>query len=126
MGTQSGESGSAATAVASPSVGADAHADHESAASASHERRQTHEKEAVERTGTSGARKADARSLGQPASARVVGAAGQDESEDRGANHSCRARSEEATRRVAADDPSWCGPAHGTGLRVDHRNSGAI
>src|SRR5215813_456203 len=78
MGTQSGESGSAATTVAPASAGADAHTDHESAASASHERRQTHEKEAVERTGTSVARKAGARSLGQPASARVVGAAEQE------------------------------------------------
>src|SRR5215472_5819868 len=41
LGTQSGESGSAATTVAPASAGADTHADHESAASSSHERRQT-------------------------------------------------------------------------------------
>ena len=65
-------------------------------------------------------------SLGQPAPARVVGTAGRDESEDRGVNQSCRARSEEATRRAAADDPSRRRSAHGTRLRVDHRNSRAV
>ena len=38
LGTESGESGSAATAVASPSVSADAYKDHESTSSVSHER----------------------------------------------------------------------------------------
>jgi transposase len=66
------------------------------------------------------------RSLGQPAPARVVGAAGLDESEDRGVNRSRRARSEEATRRAATDDPSWRRPDHGTRLRIDHRNSCAL
>ena len=48
LGTESGESGSAATAVASPSVSADAYQDHESTSSVGHERRPTLEEKAVE------------------------------------------------------------------------------
>ena len=36
----------------------------------------------------------------------------------------CRAGSQEAARGRATDDASWCGPADGTRLGVDHRNSG--
>src|SRR5712692_12009816 len=81
LGTRSGESGSATTAVAPASVGADAHADHESAAGVGHERRQALEEKAVERTGASRVGEVGVGSLGQPATARVVGAAGPDQSD---------------------------------------------
>ena len=77
-----GESGSATTAVAPASVGADAHADHESAAGAGHERRLSLEEKTIQRTGTSAVREARVSSLGQSAPARVVGVAGPHESDD--------------------------------------------
>src|ERR1700688_4137323 len=64
------------------SVGADAHADHESAAGAGAERGLSLEEKAVQRTGTSAVREALVSSLGQSTSARVVGAAGPHESDD--------------------------------------------
>ncbi len=50
LGTESGESRSAATAVAPASLGADAHADHESVAGVGHERGLSLEEKAVQRT----------------------------------------------------------------------------
>ena len=126
LGTQCGESGSAATVVASASLGADAHADDESAASTGHERRPAAEEKAVERTRTSGIRKAPLSFLGQPASARSAGAAGPAESNDRGINRSGRGGSQEVARGTAADDASGGRTADGAGLRVDHRNSQAV
>src|SRR6187549_2096258 len=67
LGTESRESGSAATAVASASVGADAHANHESVAGLSDERRQTLEEQAVERTGPGTVRETSIGFLGYPA-----------------------------------------------------------
>jgi transposase len=49
-----------------------------------------------------------------------------DESYHRGVNRSRRARSREAARGGAADDASWCGPAHGPGLCADRRNSDSV
>src|SRR5215472_8333299 len=50
LGTESGESGSAATALAPTSAGADAHADPESAAGAGNERRLALEEKTLQRT----------------------------------------------------------------------------
>ena len=65
LDTESGESGSAATALAPASAGADADTNHELAAGRSDERRLSLEEKTVQREGTSPARKASARSLGQ-------------------------------------------------------------
>jgi hypothetical protein len=67
------ESGSATTAVAPPSVGADAHPDHESAACASDERGLLLEEETIQRKRTSGVRETLVGTLGQSPPARVVG-----------------------------------------------------
>src|SRR5215471_2499348 len=75
LGTKSGESRSAATAVASASFGADAHANHESVASPGDERGQALEEKVVERTGPSAVRETSVGILGQPA-ARVAGTTG--------------------------------------------------
>src|SRR6202790_4339710 len=82
LGTQSGESGSATTVVAPASVGADAHADHESVAGVGHERGLSLEEKIVQRKRKSTVREAHVGSLGQSTSARVVGVAGPYESDD--------------------------------------------
>jgi len=79
-GCQIRKSGSATAVVAPASVGADAHANHESTAGAGHERRLSLEEEAVQRTRTSAVREALVGSLGQSAAARVVGVTGPYES----------------------------------------------
>jgi transposase len=56
----------------------------------------------------------------------LLGTAGPPESNDRGVNRSRRAGSQEATCSTATDDPPRCWFAYGTGLRVDHRNSGTV
>src|SRR5690349_2456631 len=81
LGTRSGESGSTATVVAPSSVGADAHADHESVAGVGDERRLSLEEKTIQRTRTSTARETVVGSLGQSAPARVVGVAGPHESD---------------------------------------------
>ena len=67
--------------MAPASVGTNAHADHESTAGAGDERRLSLEEKAVQRTGASAVREALVGSLGQSASARVVGAVGPPESD---------------------------------------------
>src|ERR1700730_6540479 len=126
LGTRSGESGSAPTVVASTSLGADAHADHESTASVGDERGLSLEEKAIQRTGANTARETRVGSLGQSTPARVVGAAGPHESHDRGTNCSRRAGSQETSGGGAADDASWRGAADGPRLCVDHRNSDAV
>src|SRR6266849_10569540 len=86
LGTESGKSRCASTALAPASAGADAHADHESAAGSGHERGPALEIQAVEQTGTSRTGKARVGSLGQSAPTGVVGTAGPDESDHRGVN----------------------------------------
>ena len=61
---ESGESGSATTVVAPASLGADAHADHESIAGVGDERRLSLEEKTVQRTRASAAREAGVSSLG--------------------------------------------------------------
>ena len=62
--------------VAPASLGADAHADHESVARLGHERGLSRQEKTVQRTGTSTVREARARSLGQSTPTRVAGVAG--------------------------------------------------
>src|ERR1700731_3603909 len=88
LGTESGESGSTAVAVASPSAGSDADTDHESNAGHRHERRETLEEEAVERARSVRAGEIPVSSLGQPTPARLDGIAGPLEPHHRGINHS--------------------------------------
>ena len=88
LGTESGESGSAAVAVASASAGSDADPDHESAAGHRHERRQSLEEKAVERARSSLAGETSVSSLGQSAPARINGVAGPTGSNHRGINGS--------------------------------------
>ena len=90
LGAGSGESGSATTSVAPASVGADAHTNHESVAGVGDERGLSLEEKTIQRTRASAVRKASVSSLGQSTSARVAGAAGPRESDDRGINHSRR------------------------------------
>jgi transposase len=80
------------------------------------------EEKTIQRTRASTVREALVSSLGQSAPAGVVGAAGPHESDHRRVNRSRRAGSQEATRGVATDDPSWRGPTYGAGLRADHWN----
>ena len=82
LGAELGESGSAATAVASAPHGASAHADHESTASGGTERRSSVQEEVVARTWTSATGSVPVGSVGQSAPARSVGAAGSTESDD--------------------------------------------
>src|ERR1700690_4123921 len=87
LGTESGESGSTAVAVAPASISSDADQDHESAAGHCHERRETLEEEAVERARSGRAGEIPVSALGQPPPARLDGIAGPIESHQRGINH---------------------------------------
>src|SRR6266581_4010123 len=112
--------------MAPTSAGADADADHESAAGRGDERRLSLEEKAVQRKRTRAARKTPIGSLGQSASERIIGAAGPAGSKDCGVNGGSRARSQETARGGAADDTSWRGTHHGTGLRSGHRDARAV
>ncbi|MGB2663588.1 MAG: hypothetical protein WAK48_06275 [Candidatus Acidiferrum sp.] len=79
--TKPRQSGSATTAVAPASVGADAHANPESTAGAGDERGLSLEEKTIQRKGASAVREARLGSLGQSAPARVAGAVGPHESD---------------------------------------------
>src|SRR5260370_22601452 len=106
--------------------GADAYADDESAAGRGNERRLSLEEKTVRRKGASTARSTLAGSVGQSAWERIIGAAGPAGSKDCGVNGGSRARSQETARGSGADDTSWRGTHHGTGLRSGHRDAGAV
>jgi len=76
VGTESGKPGSAATTLASASTGANADADHESAAGRCPERRYTPQEGTVEQVRASAIGVVLARSLGHAAPARPAGTAG--------------------------------------------------
>src|ERR1700678_3505089 len=95
MGPESGESRSAATAMASTPHGADADADDEPAAGSGHERRPATEEEAVERARARTVGKTSVGSVGVPAAQRPARAAGSDEPHDRRSHPGHRARSQE-------------------------------
>src|SRR6202041_4138181 len=123
LGAKSAESRCASTAVASASAGADAHADHESAAGASNERGLSLEEKTVQRTRARAVRKAGFSALGQSAPARVVGVIGSIASDDQRTHGCCRAGSQEAARGSALDDASGRGPAYSPRVCVDRWKS---
>src|ERR1019366_566920 len=86
LGTERGESRSAATAVASSPDGTGADADDESAASGGAQRRPTLQEEVVARSGTGTTGVVSVSPLGEPAPARPAGVAGPNEPYDREAN----------------------------------------
>src|SRR5947209_17084647 len=112
--------------MAPTSAGADADADHESAAGRGDERRLSMEEKAVQRKRTRAARKTPVGSLGQSASERIIRAAGPAGSKNCGVNGGSRARSQETARGAAVDDASWRGTHHGAGLRSGHWNAEAV
>src|SRR6266550_30761 len=106
--------------MAPTSAGADADADHESAAGRGDERRLSLEEKAVQRKRTRAARETPVGSLGQSASERIIGAAGPAGSKNCGVNGSGRARSQETARGAAVDDASWRGTHTLLYVRVNH------
>src|SRR5882724_3638700 len=112
--------------MAPTSAGADADADHESAAGRGDERRLSLEEKAVQRKRTRAARKTPVGSLGQSASERIIGAAGPAGSKNCGVNGSGRAKSQATAGGAAVDDASWRGTHHGAGLRSRHWDSGSV
>ena len=85
LGAELGEPGSAATAVASASHGAGAHASHESTASRGVERRFALQEEVVARARTAAVGIVHAGPLGEPTTTRYAGVAGPVDSNDCGA-----------------------------------------
>src|SRR4029077_14516666 len=126
MGTELGESRSAATAMAPAPDGAGAHADDEPVASGGPERRSALQEEAVAGSGTKTVGGISASSVGEPATARSAGVAGPTEPNDRRTESGDRARSGEVSRGPALDDPSRSGSADRTGVRADYRESGSV
>src|SRR5215831_6469679 len=64
--------------------------------------------------------------VGEPTTARSVGAAGPTESNGRGADANDRAGSGEISRGAAFEDPSWSGCFDGTGVRAGDRRRRAV
>jgi hypothetical protein len=64
--------------------------------------------------------------LGRQAPAGCIGAAGPVESHDCEVNRSRRAGSQKTPRSAAINDPPGRGPTDSTGLRANHRDSGAV
>src|SRR5665811_1266164 len=91
LGTELGESGPAATAVAPASDGTGTHADHEPTASGGAERRTTPQEGVVAGSRTEATGVVSVSTVGKPATARSVGVTGPNESDDRGADASHRA-----------------------------------
>src|ERR1035437_10127345 len=86
LGTERGESRSAATTVASSPDGTGADADDESTASGGAQRRPTLQEEVVAGSGTGTPGVVSVSPLGEPAPARPAGVAGPNEPDDREAN----------------------------------------
>src|SRR5579864_2032347 len=126
LGSELGESRSAATAVAPPPHGAGPHANHESTASRSAQRRSALQEEVVAGIGTGAAGDVSVSPVGEPAAARSAGSAGPTNSNDHRTESSDRTGSGEMSRGAAVEDASRCGFADGTGFRADHRKSGTV
>src|SRR4030095_3037858 len=126
LGSELGESRSAATAVAPAPDGAGAHPVDEPVASGSSERRAALQEEVMAgaRAGTTGV--VSLSSLGQPTTGGSTEAAGSAEPDHRGADPSDRTGSREMSGGAALDDASWGGRTDGTSLRADHRKGRAI
>src|SRR5207249_11294451 len=126
LDTQPGKPKSAATVVASASLGADAHAGHESVACGSPQRRDTTEEGVVAASGPSPVGKFRAGLLEWPTKARPIGLAGSTDYENPGTDPGSGGGSREAASSAPADDPSWCGSINRAGVRTGDRNAGAL
>jgi len=123
LGSGRREPGSAATAVASAPVSADAHAGDESVACGSAQRRSAAQESLMAAGGSQATGVVDPGTMGEaatPGPARLIRPT---HAEDPGTDPSAGRGSREATGDAAADDASRRGPADGTGLRVGHWNS---
>src|SRR5271165_2929575 len=111
--------------MASPSYGAGPHPDHESVASGGAERRSALQEEVVaKRAAATGI--VPVGSMGEPATARSVGAVGSVEPDYRGAKPGSGTRSGEVPWGAATGDPSRCRSTHRDGIRANHRGSGTL
>src|SRR4029077_3861414 len=126
LGTQLGESRSAATVVAPAPDGAGAHADDEPVASGGPERRSALQEEAVAGNRTKTVGGISTCSVGEPATAGSAGVAGSTEPDHRRTESGDRARSGEVPGGPTLADPSRSGSADRTGFRVDHRETGSL
>src|SRR5207244_2899466 len=126
LGTELGESRSAATIVAPAPHGASPHPDHEPVASGRPERRVTLEEAVVAGAGTRATGVVPVSSVGEPATAGSAGVAGSTEPNDRGTESGDRARSAQLSCGPALDDPSRSGCADRTSFCIDHRPSRTI
>src|SRR5215469_16950071 len=125
-GTELGEAGYAATAVAPAPHGASAHANHEPVASGSSERRATLQEEAVERARTRTIGSISAGPLGESTTRGSAAVAGSAEPDDCRTDASGRAGGREVPASAVPDDASWGGCPDGIGLRADHRKGRTI
>ena len=126
LGTQSGESGSATTALAPTSAGADANQSQEPVAGHRPERRSATQERVVEQGGVSPVRVAGFGSLEQATPARFAGIAGPIEPQDRRAKYRDPARGGTTAGYAKAHDPSRSGTDHRTGLCVDPGSSRSV
>jgi len=126
LDTEWGESGPAATVVASASHGADADSDHESTASGGSERGATLQKEVVAEAWTRATGVVPVSPLGEPATGRSAAAAGSAEPDHSRSDASDRAGGREMSGGTALADASWSGCTDGFSLRLNHRKDGAI
>src|SRR5208283_433739 len=126
LGAGRGESRSAATAVASASTGAEAHAGDESAACGAAERRPAAQEGVVAAGGPQGTGVHRTGALGQPTAAGSARLTRPTDAEDPGTDACAGRGSREASGDAAADDASRSRSADGTGLRVGDRNTGAL
>src|SRR5882762_643793 len=126
LGSERGESGPAATAVAPAPDGAGAHADHESAASGGPQRRPAVQEEVMAGNGKEATGVVPVRPVGEPAPAGSAGVAGSADSDDSRAHASHRAGSGKMSRGATIANASRGGTADGAGLRADHREIGSV
>src|SRR5215469_4828002 len=125
-GTELGEAGYAATAVAPAPHGASAHANHEPVASGSSERRAALQEEAVEGARTRAIGNISASPLGESTTRGFARVAGSPEPDDCPTDASDRAGSGEVPASAPPHDASWGGYPDGLGLRTDYRRGRTI
>src|SRR5579863_884718 len=123
LGSRRSQPGPAATAVASASPGADAHAGDESVACGSAQRRPAAQESTVAFGGTQRAGVVETGALGQSTTPRLARLTGSTDAEDTRSDAPIGTGSGKATGDAAADDASRSRPADGPGVRVGDRNA---